>query len=140
MQSETSPKSDDARRPFRLKARAGEIDVLIGQRIRARRDELRLTQQKLAKAVGVAFQQIQKYEGGINRVSASTLIRIAQALGIDIRYFYQGLQAPASSIPPIPEPKPRDLVALFQRIGNPKHRWQVFELAGTIAELSSDEK
>ena len=59
---------------------ATATDAAIGVRIRARRAELSVSQEQLAEAIGVTFQQIQKYEKGINRVSASTLIRIAKAL------------------------------------------------------------
>lgn len=57
-----------------------EIDRVIGARIRQRRTALKLSQEKLAELIGVTFQQIQKYEKGVNRVSAATLYRIAQQL------------------------------------------------------------
>lgn len=59
---------------------AGAIDREIGALIRARRLELGIAQQKLAAELGITFQQVQKYEKGVNRVAVSTLIRIARAL------------------------------------------------------------
>lgn len=56
------------------------IDIEIGARVRQRREALRLTQQKLAQAIGVTFQQVQKYERGMNRISASRLTKIAEVL------------------------------------------------------------
>ena len=67
------------------------IDVLIGARIKGRRIALKISQTKLAEAVGVRFQQVQKYESGANRVSASRLLMIAETLGVPISYFFQGL-------------------------------------------------
>ena len=67
------------------------IDVLIGARIKGRRIALKISQTKLAEAVGVRFQQVQKYESGANRVSASRLLMIAETLGVSISYFFQGV-------------------------------------------------
>lgn len=61
---------------------ASDVDRMIGARVRARRLELHISQEHLAKEIGVTFQQIQKYEKGVNRIAASTLIDIAQALRI----------------------------------------------------------
>jgi transcriptional regulator with XRE-family HTH domain len=63
---------------------ASDIDRLIGSYVRARRLEIIMSQEKLADAIGVTFQQIQKYEKGINRISASALIAIARALGVQV--------------------------------------------------------
>lgn len=59
-------------------------DKTIGARIRARRAELQLSQERLAEMIGVTFQQIQKYEKGVNRVSAATLLSIARVLDVDV--------------------------------------------------------
>lgn len=74
-----------------------QIDVLIGARVKSRRIALKISQTKLADAVGVRFQQIQKYESGANRVSASRLLMIAETLNVPIAYFFQGLDATVSS-------------------------------------------
>jgi len=73
-----------------------EIDVFVGNRIRARRYALGISQSELGAAIGVRFQQIQKYETGANRVSASRLWAVAEKLGVEIEYFFHGIRpAPA---------------------------------------------
>ncbi|MBI1340674.1 helix-turn-helix domain-containing protein [bacterium] len=66
------------------------IDKHVGRRLRWRRRELHLSQEKLAEMLGVTFQQIQKYERGANRISAGRLFELAQALDASIAYFYEG--------------------------------------------------
>ncbi|OZB16124.1 MAG: hypothetical protein B7X55_08480 [Rhodobacterales bacterium 34-62-10] len=68
------------------------VDAYVGKRIRHRRWKLGLTQQALGQAVGVKFQQVQKYETGTNRVSASRLWYMAKALDVDIHYFFDGFE------------------------------------------------
>ena len=77
------------------------VDVHVGQRIRHRRWTIGMTQQQLADAVGIKFQQIQKYECGANRITASRLFSLGTALNVNINYFFDGLapdgkQAPAN--------------------------------------------
>jgi transcriptional regulator with XRE-family HTH domain len=72
---------------------SNEIDLHLGKRLRRRRRLLGLTQQQLAGAVGVRFQQIQKYECGANRISAARLWQLSEALEVPIGYFYDGLSA-----------------------------------------------
>jgi transcriptional regulator with XRE-family HTH domain len=67
------------------------VDVHIGQRLRHRRWLAGMTQQNLAEAVGIRFQQIQKYESGANRISAARLWILANALGVPVSYFYGGM-------------------------------------------------
>lgn len=67
------------------------VDLHIGQRVRHRRWLLGMTQQQLAQSVGIRFQQIQKYESGANRVSASRLWDLAKALDIPVSFFFEGL-------------------------------------------------
>lgn len=71
---------------------AQEIDLHLGRRLRRRRRLLGLTQQQLAAAIGIRFQQIQKYECGANRISAARLWQLAEALEIPVSYFYDGLK------------------------------------------------
>ena len=66
------------------------IDFQVGARLRTRRKQLGMTQSHLGEALGITFQQIQKYERGANRVSASTLYEIATILEVDIGYFFEG--------------------------------------------------
>jgi transcriptional regulator with XRE-family HTH domain len=70
---------------------ANDIDLYVGKRLRRRRRLLGLTQQQLAEAVGIRFQQIQKYECGANRISASRLFELSEALHVPVQYFYDGL-------------------------------------------------
>lgn len=69
-----------------------KIDVLVGKRIRARRHAMGVSQTELGDAIGVKFQQIQKYETGANRVSASRLWAVAEKLGVDVVYFFEGIK------------------------------------------------
>ena len=67
------------------------VDIHIGQRVRPRRWLSGLTQQQLAEALGIRFQQIQKYESGANRISASRLWEIARAMNVQVSFFFTGL-------------------------------------------------
>jgi transcriptional regulator with XRE-family HTH domain len=67
------------------------VDLHIGQRVRHRRWLTGMTQQQLADAVGIRFQQIQKYESGANRISAARLWSIARAMGVPVSFFYGGM-------------------------------------------------
>ena len=69
------------------------VDKHVGKQLRSRRALLGLSQEKLAEYVGVTFQQVQKYERGTNRVSASRLFSFSKILGVSIDYFYEGLDA-----------------------------------------------
>ena len=73
------------------------VDVHVGKRIRHRRWMVGMTQQQLAEHVGIKFQQIQKYETGMNRVSASRLWDIADALEVPVSFFFEGLDEKAAS-------------------------------------------
>ncbi len=68
------------------------VDVHVGKRIRHRRWMVGMTQQQLGEAVGIKFQQIQKYETGMNRVSASRLWDIAHAMDVPVSFFFEGLE------------------------------------------------
>lgn len=83
---------------------AHPVDIHVGQRLRHRRWLSGMTQQQLASAVGIKFQQIQKYESGANRISASRLWDLSNALGVPVSYFFEGLDggrgtAAAPSLP-----------------------------------------
>lgn len=76
------------------------IDVHVGKRLHVRRSLLGLSQEKLANAVGLTFQQIQKYEKGMNRVSAGRLYKLASVLDVPVSYFFENVEA-ASIVPPV---------------------------------------
>jgi transcriptional regulator with XRE-family HTH domain len=71
--------------------RPQDIDRHVGARMRQRRVMVGLTQQQMAELIGVTYQQAHKYEKGINRVAAGRLYNIAQALGVEVGYFFEGL-------------------------------------------------
>ena len=75
------------------------IDRIVGQRLRWRRRELRLTQEQLGEKLGLTFQQVQKYEKGVNRISAGRLFEMAAVLAIPITYFYEGIEELLDSLP-----------------------------------------
>ena len=72
------------------------VDVHVGQRVRQRRWMVGMTQQQLAESVGIKFQQIQKYETGANRISASRMWDIAAALEVPVAFFFEGLEGQAA--------------------------------------------
>jgi len=74
--------------------RANTIDVHVGSRVRFRRVLLGMSQEKLGEKIGLTFQQIQKYEKGINRIGASRLFDLAQVLGVPVQFFFD--EAPAA--------------------------------------------
>ena len=82
---------------YETRPRAQDIDRHIGTRMRERRTMLGLTQQQLADLIGVTYQQGHKYEKGVNRIAGGRLYTIAQALGVDVAFFYEGIGAPPSA-------------------------------------------
>ena len=75
------------------------VDIHVGRKLRALRRERQLAQSVLGEAIGVTFQQIQKYEKGANRVSASMLYAIARRMAVPLTAFFEGLPDPALGIP-----------------------------------------
>ncbi len=72
--------------------RFGKVDDHVGRRVRERRREIGISQDKLGNALGISFQQIQKYEVGTNRVAAGRLWDIARILEVDVGYFFEGIE------------------------------------------------
>ncbi len=123
---------------------ANAVDRRLGQRVRSRRLELNMSQEKLAELLGVTFQQVQKYEKGVNRIAASRLFDIASALELPIARFFEGL-TPARGAGVAEEgasfvhdalatPEGMQLVSLFSSIENIKVRRRVVELVRAVAE------
>ena len=75
------------------------VDVHVGKRVRHRRWMVGMTQQQLGEKVGIKFQQIQKYETGMNRVSASRLWDIADALDVSVNFFFEGYEEGITDAP-----------------------------------------
>jgi transcriptional regulator with XRE-family HTH domain len=86
------------------------IDGYVGERVRLRRKSLGMSQASLAEALGITFQQIQKYEKGINRIGASRLLRMAEIFGVPVGYFFENGLAAGGDESLRPE---TDAVALF---------------------------
>ncbi len=122
------------------------IDLHVGTRMRLRRQVLKMSQEKLGNALGVTFQQIQKYERGSNRVGASRLWRLAQVLDVPVSFFYEGLgddNRPASladsdQMPIIYDfinsPDGVALASAVAKIKNKAVRRQILELARSLAD------
>jgi len=119
------------------------VDVWVGARIAGRRQALGLSQTALAERVGVSFQQIQKYETGINRISASRLHQIALALGAEPGSFFpvQDPSSTASAVPPatlVSAATPAGRLAeAFARIPRRKARQALIILAECLADPSA---
>ena len=117
------------------------VDVHVGKRIRHRRWLTGMTQQQLAEAVGIKFQQIQKYETGANRVSASRLWDIAGALDVDISFFFEGLPKDDNdgglTLPAdiIADKEALDLVRSYYAIPETQRK-RLFDLARVLSEVA----
>lgn len=94
------------------------VDVHVGKRIRHRRWLLGMTQQQLAEQVGIKFQQIQKYETGANRVSASRLWDIADKLGVPVSFFFEGLPSAVPAIAIVADDPARPVAAVATSLRN----------------------
>jgi transcriptional regulator with XRE-family HTH domain len=113
-------------------------DIEVGRRIRIRRLERQMSQTELAVQLGVTFQQVQKYEKGVNRVGAARLQRIADALEVPISFFFsapeRGSQREAV-MPFLESPHAIRLMRAFARISDPAVQRSVLELVERIARL-----
>ncbi|MDB5454879.1 MAG: Cro/Cl family transcriptional regulator [Caulobacter sp.] len=121
------------------------IDLHVGARIRMRRKILGVSQERLAEDLGLTFQQVQKYERGANRVSASKLYEIARSLQTSVAYFFDGLADPAEGDGVadnreqfvhdfLMTPEGLELAALFPKINRPRVRRRVLDLVRAMAE------
>lgn len=135
----------------RALSRRGEgpnpIDLHVGARLRLRRTLLGLSQEKVSDAVGITFQQLQKYERGSNRISASRLYNLARVLTVPVSFFFDGFRAVEGSTAEIasqvqPQADERDclsrretveLVRVFYRIPDPAVRKRTFDLIKALA-------
>ncbi|MCR5878762.1 helix-turn-helix domain-containing protein [Phenylobacterium sp. J367] len=124
---------------------AHPVDRHVGLRIRMRRKELGMSQDRLAEALGITFQQIQKYERGSNRVSASKLWETARALQAPINYFYEGLPeegettAASGAHAFLMTPEGLELAAAFPRITDPRVRRKVVELVRAMLDSERED-
>lgn len=122
------------------------IDVHVGSRIRLRRNMVSMSQEKLGEALGITFQQIQKYEKGTNRVGASRLQQISQVLGVPVSFFFEDApgEAPGGGMAEsqsagfvvdfLSSSEGLQLNRSFARISDPKVRRKIVELVRTLAD------
>ena len=121
------------------------VDVHVGKRIRHRRWLVGMTQQQLAEKVGIKFQQIQKYETGMNRVSASRLWDIAAALSVPVSFFFEGLNDAEQAAAPeatadipldiLKDKEALELVRSYYAIPETQRR-RLFELARVLSDVA----
>ena len=118
------------------------IDVHVGQRVRARRKMLGLSQTQLGKELGVTFQQVQKYERGTNRIGSSRLFRMAASLDVPVSYFFEGAETKLPGFNAAPDvidgdtyekQETQELVEAYYRIADPRIRKKVLGLARLLS-------
>ena len=130
-----------------MKEEPHSVDVHVGKTIRIQRLLRKVSQTELGDRVGVTFQQIQKYEKGSNRVSASMLVEIAGALSVDVRTFFDDLTAPAANANDNPAPSEEFVIsregvqlnAAFFSIKNEPLRKKILKLVQAIASTEQME-
>jgi transcriptional regulator with XRE-family HTH domain len=122
------------------------IDVHVGLQVRLRRKELKISQEKLAETLGLTFQQVQKYERGSNRISASKLYEIARTLRVSMNWFFEGLSDPTDGRPDgVEEEAPYahsflisqegvDLANLFPKLQRRSVRRRLLDLVRALVE------
>ncbi len=134
--------------PKRQDRRPNPVDLHVGARVRMRRKILRISQEKLAEELELTFQQVQKYERGANRISASKLFEIARALSAPVSYFFDGLRDHTNSAPLgfaetgpdqfvhefLMTPEGMELAVLFPKIPKGRLRRRLLELVRAMGE------
>lgn len=136
-----------------MPAQPHPVDVHVGSRVRLRRTLLGMSQQKLAEAIGLTFQQVQKYEKGANRIGSSRLYQLSKVLDISIAYFFEDFQGPASNRQPgLAEAPPMgfrhdplvrretlELVRAYYKITDSSVRKRLFDLTKSLAEIADQD-
>jgi transcriptional regulator with XRE-family HTH domain len=127
---------------------ATSIDRKLGQRVRSRRLEIGMSQERLAELLGVTFQQVQKYEKGVNRIAASRLFDIASALQQPVSRFFEGLShGRAAGVAEAKQdyiddalatPEGAQLMSVFASIKSQRVRRKVVDLVRTLAEEATE--
>jgi len=121
--------------------KANPIDAQVGNRVRIRRMLIGMSQEKLGDLLGLTFQQVQKYEKGVNRIGAGRLFEIARILGVPIDFFYDGVasaESASAAAPPVMEfvssGEGLQLSLAFMKIRDPKVRKRVLDLVKSLAD------
>jgi transcriptional regulator with XRE-family HTH domain len=130
---------------------ASPIDSHVGSRVRMRRMMLQVTQEKLGAALGITFQQVQKYEKGTNRISASKLQQLSTILQVPVSFFFEGIPLPGQeNAQPTDDPSVAEIDAFlasreglaltraFARIEDPAMRRRIVDLVQQIEKTASD--
>lgn len=132
------------------KKQANPIDGQVGNRLRLRRMMIGMSQEKLGEMLGLTFQQVQKYEKGVNRIGAGRLFEIARILGVPIQYFYESVTEQLASTPGFAERDSQPVLEFvssgdglqlslaYMRIKDPKVRKRVLDLVKSLAEDTSE--
>src|SRR5215207_7472307 len=113
--------------PSRRGDQGGDVDRYVAARIRERRIIMGMTQPQLAALIKITYQQLHKYEVGRNRISAGWLFQIAEALGVEVGYFYEGVASSAEFKPPPNLPQLAALARNVAHIPNARQREAVCE-------------
>jgi transcriptional regulator with XRE-family HTH domain len=129
------------------KKQANPIDAQVGNRVRLRRMLIGMSQERLGELLGLTFQQVQKYEKGVNRIGAGRLFEVSRILGVPIDYFYEGANGQIvggqshgaqQNAPPIMEfvssGEGMQLSLAFMRIKDPRVRKRMLELVKSLAD------
>lgn len=132
------------------KKQANPIDVQVGNRVRIRRMLIGMSQERLGDLLGLTFQQVQKYEKGVNRIGAGRLFEVARILNVPIDFFYEGVENRLAGQPGMAEPESAppvmafvssgeglQLSLAFMKIKDPKVRKRVLDLVKSLAEEES---
>ncbi len=136
MKDKDSKKTDFQEKNLR---KANDIDFFVGQRILMRRNLLGWDQKKLADKLGISFQQLQKYEQGKNRISASRLWDISRALGVPIDFFFYDVEE-SSKEKILYKKETITLVSSFYKIPNRDIASHIFTVAKDLAKFKSFKK
>src|SRR5271167_2801845 len=131
------------------KKQANPVDVQVGNRVRIRRMLIGMSQERLGGLLNLTFQQVQKYEKGVNRIGAGRLFDASRILGVPINYFYEGASnqlaggvAESESSPPVMEfvssGEGLQLSLAFMKIKDLKLRKRLLDLVKSMAEGASD--
>jgi transcriptional regulator with XRE-family HTH domain len=122
------------------KRKAGSLDLYFGEKLQARRLTMvpKLSQHDIAKALGVTFQQIQKYERGVNRISAATMVQIAAVLKVDVQYFFDDIPTGVKNTKEVETPAlvEMSLAAHGPRLIDAFLKLKTDKLRGAIADLA----
>lgn len=121
-------------------AQANTVDTYVGQRIHDKRNERGMSQTEVANAIGVTFQQVQKYERGTNRVGASRLFDLSRILSVPIQYFFAGLNNQSTPIEKeddnvihLMKPDTVELVEAYYKVENLQVRRQILSTIRSIS-------